>query len=784
VAADLALFVEPGQVTELRVLQVSRANYRKPHTVAGFYDGDHLDALAKAALELTQYANGVYFVPNPLHPDLLARRCNRADVADSGSLAADKDVLRRKWLLIDADPVRLEGVSATEAEKASAMEVSGTVRDYLCGIGWPAPLIGDSGNGCHQFYRTDLPADDGDLVKHVLAGLAHRFDTAAVKIDPKVFNPSRIVKLPGTLARKGEDLPERPHRWAKLLLVPELKIVPRELLEQVAALAPKPETRRQSRTQTPPQSSGDRSRLINRAAKYLEKIPPAVSGQHGHDQTFKAACTLVCGFGLSIDEAMPLMVVYSDRCQPPWSEKELLHKLEDADKQPGPRGHLANGKPHQSGREVPPAQSEPSEDEHGDAWEPPADRAGQSTQEPEQTAQSTERTITPVVRTVANIQPRPIRWLWPGRIPRGCVTIFDGDPGLGKSTIIGADLAARVSRGLEMPPGNGRCQCAEPEDVLILSAEDDPETTIRPRLEAAGADLSRVHVLETIKTSAYVRDGVEIPESERPPVLPHDVDMIEAAMRAHVIALVVIDPLVAYFHEELDAHKDQHVRLVLFRLSKLAARTEASITGIRHLNKYGSTNAVYRGGGSIGIIGAARSGLLVAKHPEKPSTFILSVSKTNLCRMPPSLEYSIESVGDTGCIAWGEEVEITADELVAARPDRSAEAQTEKQGRKDKSDDGAVLAALDRLAARAAGQKPKVKKKPKGGSAPEPELLCPTKNQVRIEANISGDRATRALARLVDEGILVTVLTQVASGRNRISEEIGYRRPPKNDWPD
>ena len=93
----------------------------------------------------------------------------------------------------------------------------------------------------------------------------------------------------------------------------------------------------------------DRATIIDRAAKYLAKIPPAVSGQGGHSATFHAASVLVKGFALSIDDASPLLAEWNQSCQPPWSEHELRHKLDDAAKQPGPRGELVNAEKYQGG---------------------------------------------------------------------------------------------------------------------------------------------------------------------------------------------------------------------------------------------------------------------------------------------------------------------------------------------------------------------------------------------------------------------------------------------------
>src|SRR5262249_26058219 len=140
----------------------------------------------RIALELEPYASAIYFTMNPLVPGILARRANRTDWSDTGTLSGDTHVLKRRWLLIDADPVRIGGVSSTDDEKARSKEVLRAVRAYLMAAGWPAPIMADSGNGYHALFPVDLPADDGGLVKRQLAALAERFDTADVKVDQTV----------------------------------------------------------------------------------------------------------------------------------------------------------------------------------------------------------------------------------------------------------------------------------------------------------------------------------------------------------------------------------------------------------------------------------------------------------------------------------------------------------------------------------------------------------------------------------------------------------------------
>jgi hypothetical protein len=241
IADGLRHLFAQGSVVELRVLGVQRRQER-PHTESGFFDYDHFDKLDEFALALEPFARGVYVTLNPLKRSILSRRCNRTDYAEDRQLASDRDVMHRRWLLIDADPVRdVTDISATEEEKAAAGGVINAVRTYLAGQGWPAPMLADSGNGYHLLYPIDLPADDRGVVMRCLEALAEQFDSDRVKIDRAVFNPSRITKLYGTLARKGDDSPERPHRRSALLEVPDKpQPVPLEKLQALAEQAPEP----------------------------------------------------------------------------------------------------------------------------------------------------------------------------------------------------------------------------------------------------------------------------------------------------------------------------------------------------------------------------------------------------------------------------------------------------------------------------------------------------------------------------------------------------------------
>jgi hypothetical protein len=353
-------FSAPGHALELRAIFKDRS------VRSGFFDEAHLGEMAEHGLELSQSAGvkGVYFTLNPLRPEVLSRPgfTNQVRKAGTGDSARAADVARRRLLLIDADPRRPANCSATDQEKDKAKAKVLAVRDFLTGMGWPSPLLCDSGNGYHLLYRIDLPADDGGLVKRVLHALDGRFDDAAVEIDRKVHDAPRITKLYGTRACKGEHTPERPHRGTGILEAPEtLQAVPQPLLEKLAGEVPVPE---RPAPQSLYHSVGHISSVIldmgsgqkqQRARAYLAKMNPAIEGRGGDRQTFTAACSLVIDFDLTPEEALPLLREYNERCVPPWSEDQLVYKLqkalEKAGEKPEERGRLlqaGRGRPSHS----------------------------------------------------------------------------------------------------------------------------------------------------------------------------------------------------------------------------------------------------------------------------------------------------------------------------------------------------------------------------------------------------------------------------------------------------
>lgn len=209
----LNVLFEPRSVVELRAF--------RGRLIKSGYFVDH-DVLAEEAAELDRQGWQVYVSLNEINPALLVRAPNKIRDRPEAT-TTDRDVTRRRYLLLDFDPVRPADVSATEEEKWAAYLKAKEVRKYLRDEGWPDPVIATSGNGFHFLYRVDLPNNrvSRELVKGVLEALAARFDDDRTKIDTAVHNAARIVRLYGSHTRKGSHTLERPHRGSEILNIPK-----------------------------------------------------------------------------------------------------------------------------------------------------------------------------------------------------------------------------------------------------------------------------------------------------------------------------------------------------------------------------------------------------------------------------------------------------------------------------------------------------------------------------------------------------------------------------------
>jgi putative DNA primase/helicase len=231
--------------------------------------------------------------------------------------------------------------------------------------------------------------------------------------------------------------------------------------------------------------------------------------------------------------------------------------------------------------------------------------------------------------------------LWIHRIPLGKLTIFAGDPGKGKS-LVTIDIAARLSRGATFPDGSP----SSVGDTIFLSAEDDAADTIRPRLDAAGADVSHVHRVKAVKVT--LGDGGT---GESVFSLERDLEKLDDAIgKIPSTQLLIIDPVSAYMGR-VDTHRDAEIRRVLAPLADLASRRGIAVVGVMHLKK-GDTSALLRVSGSIGFVAAARVVWGFGEDPDAAESRIMVAVKNNLAPLGNGLAYRIEATGATPRIVW------------------------------------------------------------------------------------------------------------------------------------
>jgi len=264
---------------------------------------------------------------------------------------------------------------------------------------------------------------------------------------------------------------------------------------------------------------------------------------------------------------------------------------------------------------------------------------------------------------LSDIASRPVKWLWPGRIPIGKVTLLSGDPGLGKSYLT-LSVASHVSIGAAWPDG---AEAASPGTVILFSAEDDVEDTIRPRLELMGADLSAIVAANGVQFASGGRREFD---------LVADLDPLKELLRQRPeTRLLVVDPISAYCGRT-DSHKNAEVRAMLAPLAALAAEHRVAVVAVTHLSKGVGGKAVYRSMGSLAFAAAARAVWYVGRDRDDSTRRLMLPVKMNLTPEPTGMAYRISN----GRVEWEPEpVAIHADDLLAAETDRQPGDPTERK---------------------------------------------------------------------------------------------------------
>jgi len=261
-----------------------------------------------------------------------------------------------------------------------------------------------------------------------------------------------------------------------------------------------------------------------------------------------------------------------------------------------------------------------------------------------------------------SIEREEIKWLWKPYIPYGKITIVQGDPGEGKTTFV-LKLASELSRGCCFDDENERI----PINIIYQTAEDGLADTVKPRLEDAGADCTKVLVIDDSEESLSMQD-----------------DRLERAIVQTGAKLLILDPIQAYLGEKVDMHRANETRDVTKKLAAVAERTGCAIVLIGHMNKGSGAKAAYRGIGSIDFFALARSVLLVSRVPDDPSIRAIAQIKNNLEQEGVPVAFQIEESN----FNWIGEYEITVEELLGGlkSENKSVKAQKFLRGLLEKND--------------------------------------------------------------------------------------------------
>lgn len=259
-----------------------------------------------------------------------------------------------------------------------------------------------------------------------------------------------------------------------------------------------------------------------------------------------------------------------------------------------------------------------------------------------------ERELVLQSRPLSSYESREIEWLWQNRIPLGCVTLIEGDGGVGKSSIIAA-IGSAISSGRALPEDATK----SPKGVLLLAAEDDPSVVLRPRFESNGANLNLVRCYD--QAMLLNKEGMEALDRE---------------ITEHEIGLVVIDPVVSFLGQAVDMSSATDVRSFMSPLHEMARKHSCAIVVVRHWNKSSTASASQRGSGSVDFRNAARSVLQVIKGDDLN---YLTLEKSNYGATGKTLTFNIVDK----LVQWSGTSDLSADDILKERQQNNTESKSE-----------------------------------------------------------------------------------------------------------
>lgn len=554
---------------------------------------------------------------NPCQQALLARGNNRlveASYDNPIERTKDSEIISDNWFLIDIDPKRPSGISATDEELSKAAEVAKAVYGYLLSIGVPAEsfIKGTSGNGYYLLIRLpNCPINEKNTAtKQVLVNfLADRFDTDVIEIDRTVFNPARLICVLGTMKVKGDSTEDRPHRRSEVYTIggaafdptKSQRCTPFDLYALAEAIIPKSEPKSAIKPEAKPTAS-----TPNAEAFDIRNFTHLLTGERTTSRGFTEYDCPACGGSkkLWIEDATGKYGCFhipAGTC----STRAIREALGQ------PKGFLKPLEWPQTSKENKP---------------------------------QLEQKLLLNIQRMADIEPIQTDWLWFPYIPLGKLTMFEGDPGLGKSWITCA-FATAIAAGKGLP---GMPETA-PRSVLMFFTEDGAADTVRPRLDSMRADVSRIY-------------AVDEPVSLDDPGLL----AIEEAIIETKAQLVTIDPLLGFLGSGVDMHRANETRPVMQRLKAMAERHNVAFVLVRHLSKGGTNKAIYRGLGSIDFTAAVRSVLLAGQDPDDPSKRAIIQTKNNLAAFGNSIGYELRPDHPDAPFAWTGISTLTSDRVLNA----------------------------------------------------------------------------------------------------------------------
>ena len=605
---NLQVLFLPGDTVELRCVG--------KRTINGFYRD--LNKLAKDAATLNydfSPQQNVYCCLNPVSPDLYARCADKFGPIDRGGSVKDSQVVCRRWLLVDIDPVRPAGVSATNKQKRAAEKLAQKVYAWLADqLGAASLVCADSGNGSHILIRLpDVPADKKSrwVCERFLEMLDQKFSNKQAQVDKATFNAARICTLYGTIKRKGSDLPEQPHRPSKLVLVPD----PLQAADwQTMAGLVDPYQEKQQ--QPAPSSNGQAQ--IDIPALLLQHAVSYSQDDDYQTQSGEIATRFVL-------EVCPFNPEHTDRSAviTQWPSNGALYF----------RCHHngCTGKDWQALKQL---------------WAVPA--PGITAADIVFAAPAAQELL---IVSSQDIIPEPIDWLWQDRLVVGGINLCAGRGGIGKTYFV-CDLVARITNpALTAPEG----QPIRHGRVLYATGEDHIAKVLEPRMQQHGATRSRLEYIKGLPAGQYV---------QLLDVIAHCNLLRNALQQRPDTAALVLDPI-SSFQGSTDSNKVAQVRQFTAVLTQLAEEFDIALLGIHHFNKGKRDHAGDSISGSHAYRDASRAIWLFALDSDDRDRRLMVCDKNNWAeKHPPGLAYRITA----GRIQYeAEPLEMTSDELMGQR---------------------------------------------------------------------------------------------------------------------